>query len=350
VIQLEKLAEFDNHAIVSRITDAATGLRGYIAIHDTTLGPAVGGTRFWHYKNEEEALRDALRLSRAMTYKCAIAGVPYGGGKAVLMAPTADAKKSEAYLAAYARELQFFAGRFFTGEDVGITERDIEVLASHSGSIIGRPAIGGLPARYAALSVFRGIETAAREVFGFPSLLRKSVAIKGLGNVGMELAGLLHEAGVELTAADIDEKRVREAKRRFPGIHIVSSARIHKESVDVYAPCALGSEFTNVTARQVRAKIICGAANNQLENARIGTLLARRGILYIPDYAANAGGLISVVDELDVEGYSEKRVLNRVDGMRSIISRIIGDARQRKLPTSAVADEIVQERLRSHRS
>lgn len=350
MIQLEKLAEFDGHPFVARITDTATGLRGFISIHDTTLGPAVGGTRYWPYKNDEEALRDALRLSKAMTYKCAAAGVPYGGGKAVLIAPkgTVGTEKSEAYLAAYARRLKFLAGTFFTGEDVGMTERDIEVLASHSNSIVGRPAVGGLPAQFAALSVLRAMEVAVHEKLGSPSLLRKKVAIKGLGNVGMELAGFLHEAGAELVVADIDEKRIREAKKRFPNIRVVASSRIHKEVVDVYSPCALGGEFTSLTVRQVGAKIVCGAANNQLASDRMGVLLSRRGILYIPDYVANAGGLISVVDELDVAGYDEARVRQRIDNMKSTVSRIIRDAHTKNMPTSTIADELVRERLRGH--
>ena len=349
MIQLEKLAEFDGHPFVARITDPGTGLRGFIAIHDTTLGPAVGGTRYYPYRSEEEALKDALRLSRAMTYKCAVAGVPYGGGKAVLVAPKgAGTKKSEAYLAAYARRLKFLNGNFYTGEDVGMIERDIEVLASHSNAIVGRPAVGGLPAQFAALSVFRALETALQEETGSASLLRKTVAIKGLGNVGMDLAGLLHDAGASLVAADVDEARVREAKKKFPDIRIVSPARIHREAVDIYAPCALGGEFTPSTVRQLGAKIVCGAANNQLANDKMGAALAKRGVLYIPDYVANAGGLISVVDELNVAGYSEARVRERIGNMRSTVSRIIRDAKAKKLPTSVVADELVREKLRSH--
>lgn len=345
MINIEKLPEFDGHAFVARITDVPTGLRGYIAIHDTTLGPAVGGTRYWLYKNDEEALRDALQLSRAMTYKCAMAGVPYGGGKAVLMAPTKDSEKSEAYLAAYARALKFLAGRFYTGEDVGVLERDIEILASQSDSIIGRPAVGGLPAKYAALSVFQSMKIALQEKEGDASLLHRIVAIKGLGNVGIELAGMLHDAGASIIGADINPEKTKIAQERFPEMKIVSVARIHKEQADIYSPCALGGEFTTRTARQVRAGIICGSANNQLTDKRVGIQLSKRGILYVPDYVANAGGLISVVDELDREGYSENRVLQRIDDMQSTISRIIKDAKVKRTPTSTIADELVQERL-----
>ena len=347
MIQFEKLPEFDDHALVARITDGATGLRGYISIHNTTLGPAVGGTRYWAYKNEEEALRDALRLSKAMTYKCAAAGVPYGGGKAVLIAPKKGfSKKTEAFLAAYAKKLKLLQGNFFTGEDVGMTERDIQILASQSNSIIGRPAVGNLPSRYAALSVFRAMEIALQENSGSPSLLRKRVAIKGLGNVGMGLAKILHEAGAHIVAADIDTKRTKKAKELFPGIIIVTASRIHKEDADIYAPCALGGEFTRKTVPQVKAKIVCGAANNQLADAKIGKLFFRKGILYIPDFVANAGGLIDVVDELDREGYNESRVLRRIDNMRSTISHIIRAAKEKSLPTSEVADELVREKLK----
>ncbi len=350
---LEKLPEFDGHEMVLRIQDKATGLQGFIAVHNTNLGPAVGGTRYWYYKNEEEALRDALRLSRAMTYKCALAKVPYGGGKAVLMAPKdpkARAKlKSDSYLVAYANRLSLLDGHFFTGEDVGITEHDIEVLARNSTSIIGRPSIGGLPSPLAAQSVFESMRAALRVAYDTESFEGRKVAVKGLGNVGFDLVKLLTKAGAAVVGADVNEDRVRLAQKQFPDLKIVSPAVIHKQVVDIYSPCAMGSDLTSLCIQQLACKIVCGSANNQLATPADSNRLLRRGIVYVPDYVANAGGLITVVDELHAGGYDRRRVQRNVGQVKETVAHILIEAREKGLPTGQVADSLAEKRFRIKR-
>ncbi|MDO8517924.1 MAG: Glu/Leu/Phe/Val dehydrogenase dimerization domain-containing protein [bacterium] len=346
-----KSLEFDDHEGVMYLRDESTGLRGFIAIHNTNLGPAVGGTRFRHYKNETEALQDALRLSRAMTYKCAAAGVPYGGGKAVLMAPKKITKhQKEIYLTAYTHCLELLHGHFFTGEDVGLDAHDITVLAKHSDSIIGRPRVGGMPARWAAHSVYRAMSVALKERFGSESFKGRVCAIKGLGNVGIALCALITKAGGSVIAADINHTRVRLARKRFQNIRIVPHTKIHTYATDIYAPCALGDEFNAVTIRQLRCSIICGAANNQLATREDGKRLFTRGILYIPDYVANAGGLINVVDELHKGGYSKSRVAKNVAYVATTVQQIIAGSRRQHQPTNDIADAIAEKRFHRGRA
>ena len=346
---LEKLPEFDGHEMVLRIQDPSTGLRGFIAVHNTNLGPAVGGTRFWYYKNEEEALRDALRLSKAMTYKCALANLPYGGGKAVLMAPR-DMKertktKSEHYLSSYASRLALLDGHFFTGEDVGMEEHDIEVLARKSTSIIGRPSVGGLPSPFAARSVFESMRAALRVSYDNDSFENRTVAIKGLGNVGLDLAKLLVRAGATVIGADVNEDRVKLAQKKVPGIKIVSPAVIHKQEADIYSPCALGSDLTAAYIHELKCQIVCGSANNQLATPSDSYRLFKKGIVYIPDYVANAGGLITVVDELHAGGYDRDRVRRHIAQIKETVTYILTEAREKKLPADKVADMLAEKRF-----
>ncbi|PIR83305.1 hypothetical protein COU19_01045 [Candidatus Kaiserbacteria bacterium CG10_big_fil_rev_8_21_14_0_10_56_12] len=346
MIAVEGLPEFDEHELIARIFDKKTGLRGYIAIHNTTTGVAVGGTRFAHYESEEDALRDALRLSRAMTYKCALAGVPYGGGKAVLIA-AADAKgspahKSKEYLQAYAGRLSALAAVFYTGEDVGITEEDIVTLSTLSKNIIGRPSVGGLPAHWAAQSVYRSIQAALQHVYGSECINGRTIAIKGLGNVGINLAKMLYDAGAQIIAAEIDEGKARQATHEMPGIILVSPDEIMLQEMDVFAPCALGGDLSPQTISKLSAKIVCGAANNQLTTASDGDLLKKEGITYVPDYIANAGGLITVVDELHDGGYNRARVAHRVDDVKKTVKNLLEKSDELDLPPSRVADDMVQ--------
>ena len=349
VIDIETLPEFDGHEAVFRFSDQDTGLRGFIAIHNTNAGPAVGGTRFCHYANEEGALRDALRLSRAMTYKCALAGVPYGGGKAVLMAPAgakaAKKLKTKKYLESYARRLALLSGSFFTGEDVGMTGKDIEILDQCSAGIIGRPSVGGLPSYWAALSVFESMRAALKEVFGSDSFKGRTVAIKGLGNVGSDLAAMLDEAGASVIGAEVDSTRAREAKKRVPDMRLVSSASIHTQKVDIFSPCALSGDLSKTTIPKLKAKIVCGSANNQLATSQDGERLFKRSIVYVPDYVANAGGLISVVDELHEGGYSRARVARNVARVRATVADILRQSKKKRHSPDSIADKIGKERF-----
>lgn len=351
MIDIEKVPEFDNHETVLRFYDKATELRGYIAIHNTSAGPAVGGTRYWHYGSEKDALRDALRLSKAMTYKCALANVPYGGGKAVLMAPrshkgTKD-EKSEKYLAAYAKRLAALDGHFFTGEDVGMTEKDIEILARYSPSIIGRPSVGGLPSPWAAKSVLQSMRAALKVLYGSDSFTGRTIAIKGLGNVGFDLALMLREAGAVVIASEIRPERVQRAKKEIPQIKIVAPEVIHKQKADVFSPCALGGDLTQQSIRELKAKIICGSANNQLASSKDSSRLFKRGIIYVPDYVANAGGLINVVDELHSGGYDRARVERNVAQVFETVTHLLTESIKKKRPSDFIADQIVAKRLTS---
>lgn len=340
-LAIEKLPEFDGHELISCFHDKATGLAGFIGIHNTRLGPATGGTRYWHYHTEQEAMRDVLKLSRAMTYKCALAGVPYGGGKGVIM-KNPRRLKGPALLRAYARVINLFNGSFYTGEDVGMTEHDVEFLARHSQFINGLPGRAGDPAPWAALSVFHAMEAGLKEVSGSPSMAGKTFAIKGLGKVGSELARLIFEQGGEVIGADILTAATKKALRRFPKIKIVRPTEIHKLKVNVFSPCALGNDFNSRTIPQLKCDIVCGGANNQLASDRDGVRLHTRGILYIPDYVANAGGLINVTEEWNKKGYRSDAVRRKVKEVGKTVKRVIDLSRKERLPTSIIADRLAE--------
>ncbi len=340
-----RLKEFEGHELVSYVSDEKSGLRGFIAIHNTALGPATGGTRYRFYKSDEEALRDALRLSRAMTYKCALAGVPYGGGKAVIMADGSGKPKSRALLSAYARRVNLFGGSFYTGEDVGVTQSDVVAMAAISPHVGGRVA-GDLGA-WAALGVFNAMQAAVQWRYGSPSLKGRVVAVKGLGKLGFSLCSLLAKAGASMVVADIDPRATRQATRAFPGIRVVNAEQIHREPAAVYAPCAFGGEFGAATIPDLRCDIICGGANNQLVSEADAVQIHRRGILYVPDYLANAGGLINVVDERNRDGYSARRVMRRVRGIGDTAKKIFVLAERKDLPTLVVADRLAESIFRA---
>jgi leucine dehydrogenase len=336
------LPEFDSHELVSLIKDEGAGLHGFIALHNTNLGPAVGGTRYWHYVSEYEALKDVLRLSRAMTYKCALAGVPYGGGKAVIIG-NPQALKNERFLRSYAQKINLLHGSFFTGEDVGIDLSDVSKLAKYSPYIIGRRRLGGDPSPWAALSTFQALTAAVKEVFGSDDLHGRTVAIKGLGKVGLGLAQLIAEHGGKIIAADTNREVARAVTRKIKNIKIVDPKDIHLQKVDAYSPNALGADINERTINEFRCSIICGGANNQLQSDHYGAVLQRLGILYIPDYVANAGGLINVVDELNKKRYSKERVRDRVLAVRETVEKIIALSKEKKKPTNQVADELARQ-------
>ncbi len=333
------LTEFDNHELVSLMVDEITGLYGFIAIHNINLGPAVGGTRYWNYSSEHEALKDVLRLSRAMTYKCALAGVPYGGGKAVIIG-NQKTVKDDKFLKAYGGKINLLRGGFFTGEDVGINQTDVDKIANYSPYIIGHKRLAGDPSPWAALGVFNALLASVKEVFGSNDLRNRTIAIKGLGKVGFHLAQLIAEQGGVITAADINPEAARAAAKKIKGLKIVDPKEIYRQKVDVYSPNALGAEISEHTMNGLRCHIICGGANNQLQSDAYGGVLQRLGILYIPDYIANAGGLINVIDELDKKGYSKERVKRKVLEIRKTVSRIIELSKEKKKPTNQIADEL----------
>lgn len=337
----ESLPEFDNHILISSFFDEITGLKGFIAIHNTNLGPAAGATRFWHYRSEEDALRDALRLSRTMTYKAALAGLPHGGGKAVIIGNPKRIKNT-ALLREYAQRVNLLGGNFYTGEDVGMDKKDVKIMAKETKYVIGSSPKSDNPPYWTALGTFYAMQAGLREVFGTSSLRGRTVAIKGIGKVGKELCRLLAQKGAKLVVADIDPEEIQVIQNELPDTRVVSPEEIHKEEVDVYSPCALSRDLTARVISELQCKLVCGCANNQLGSPRSGSLLHRRKIIYIPDYVANAGGLINVVDELNPKGYSRTRVMRRVRHIRQTAKKIIDLSKKHKRSPHIIADELAE--------
>jgi len=346
-LDFRKLIEFDNHKLVQFIFDKEAGLRGFIAIHNNDAGSiAVGGTRMLPYMSEKDALVDVLRLSRAMTYKCAIVRLPYGGAKGVIIGNPQKDKTIE-LLRAYAKQVDSLRGRFRTGEDVGITQDDVNTMLEVSDYFIGKPNLAGDPSPYAALSCFYSIQAAIPFCFKKKSLKGLKVAVKGVGKVGKALSMLLSKAGALVYVSDIDKVALSEIKKKIPQIKIIDNKKIRILPVDIYSPCALGNEFSLKNITDIKAKIICGAANNQLVDDEVGSWLFDKGIIYVPDYLANSGGLINVADELEEGGYNRKRVLKRIDTLRSIVKGVLVLSRQKNQPYHRTADQIAEDAFKS---
>lgn len=339
----ETMTKYDYEQVVF-CHEPASGLRAVIAIHDTTLGPALGGCRMWTYASEEAAVTDALRLARGMTYKAAAAGLNLGGGKTVVLGnPKTD--KSEALFRALGRFIEGLHGRYITAEDVGTTVGDMDVIHQETRYVTGvSQAYGssGNPSPVTALGVFRGMTAAAREAFGTDDLAGKTVAIQGVGNVGYHLASFLHAAGAKLIVTDIAEENVRRVTQEF-GADAVGPEEIFEASCDILAPCALGAVINDRTVDRLRCAVIAGAANNQLAEDRHGDRLQELGILYTPDYVLNAGGLINVADELD--GYNAERARKKVEGIYGIVREVLAVSKRENIPTHKAADRMAEARI-----
>lgn len=339
-IEIEKLKNFENHKLVLFFYDKNTKLKGFIAIHNTNLGPGLGGTRFWNYKNESDALDDVLRLSKAMTYKCAISGVKGGGAKAVLIGE--QKIKNKKFLEKYAEIINILNGNFYTGEDVGITQEDVEILRKKSKYIIGSLKKSGSPSPWTALSVYKSIKAALFFLFKNSSFKNRLFAIKGIGKVGSLLIKYIMKEGGQVIAADIDKNKIKKIKKYFPQIKIVNPTEIHKQMVDVYSPCALGNDLNKKNVKELNCKIICGAANNQLADKEAGDLIFNRGIIYIPDYLANCGGLINVASELEKGGYSRKKVYNKINLIYKKVLTLLKKSSQLKKPTNLIINKMAE--------
>ncbi len=335
----------DGYEQVVFCSDDQSGLRAIIAIHSTALGPALGGTRFYPYPAEEQALVDVLRLAKGMTYKAAAAGLDLGGGKAVIIGDPRR-NKTEELLRAYGRFVETLGGRYITAEDVGTALEDMDVVRRESRWVTGcSHTYGGSgdPSPVTAFGVLQGIKACALEVFGEPDLAGRTVALQGVGKVGHALCGYLVEEGAKVTIGDIDVDNLGRAVNDY-GVQTVSLADIHKLEVDVFAPCALGGIVNDDTISEFRCKIIAGAANNQLARQEHGDKLRDLGILYAPDFVINAGGLINVEDEL--RGYDRARAMKRVEGIYKQLQLIFAMAAERGLSTARAAEEHAQERIR----
>jgi leucine dehydrogenase len=339
-----RLEAFDGHERIWLGRDGSRGLTAIVAVHDTTLGPALGGTRVWPHESFEAALTDALRLSRGMTLKAAIAGVPFGGGKAVIIADSRT-DKTHALLDAYAEMLATLDGQYYTGEDVGLTLADADYLRARTPNVSGTTQGGsGNPSPVTAQGVFLGLKAALAFRTGGDSLAGVRVAVQGLGSVGWSLCRQLHEAGAQLIVADIDPDRVTRAAEAF-GAEAMPAGRIVEADADIFAPCALGGILSAETIPQLRAGIVAGAANNQLARHEDARLLLERGVLYAPDYVINAGGLMNVAAELDRDGYDRERVMARLAGIPATLNEIFAMADKLSKPTNDVAQAIAQQRI-----
>jgi leucine dehydrogenase len=343
-MEIFKYLETYDYEQVVFCQDKESGLKAIIAIHDTTLGPALGGTRMWTYESEEAAIEDALRLAKGMTYKNAAAGLNLGGGKTVIIGdPRKD--KNEAMFRAFGRYIQGLNGRYITAEDVGTTVADMDLIHEETDYVTGiSPSFGssGNPSPVTAFGVYRGMKAAAKEAFGTDSLEGKKVAIQGVGNVAYSLCEYLHEEGAQLIVTDINKEAVQRAVEAF-GATAVDPDDIYGVECDIYAPCALGATINDKTIPQLKARVIAGSANNQLKETRHGDLIHELGIVYAPDYVINSGGVINVADEL--YGYNYDRAMKKVEGLYDNIAKVIEISKRDGIPTYLAADRLAEERI-----
>lgn len=338
-----KHPEFDKHESLHFFHDETTGLQAIVAVHSTALGPAAGGCRRWIYANEADALTDALRLSRGMTYKNAVAGLKFGGGKAVILGD-ASAPKSPELFAAFGRAVNSLGGRYITAEDVGCSVDDMRHVREQTEFVSGLPqtgsSAGGDPSPWTAIGCLQGIEAAVESRLGTDSLKGIRVAVQGVGHVGLHLCRLLHEAGAILFVSDVNRENIRAASEELP-VTVVKPTELLFSDVDVLVPCALGNILTSTTIPRIRAKVIAGAANNQLATVADGARLAERDILYAPDYVINAGGIISVAREY-YGSSSEDEVRADVLRIRDRLQAIFDEAKSSGRPTNELADELAR--------
>ncbi len=338
----DRIAEMGHEQVVV-CHDKASGYRGVIAIHDTTLGPALGGCRFWSYATDEEAVVDALRLSRGMTYKNAVAGLNLGGGKSVIIGDNKTVSR-EMIFRAHGRFVESLGGRYVTAEDVGTSPSDMDYVHMETDYVAGLAGLSGDPSPVTAHGVFRAIQASAFHKWGSDDLSGKRIAIQGCGHVGAYLAGELAQSGATLVVTDIDAERVR-AVTDATGATAVPTADIYGVKADIFAPCALGGVINDQTIPQLKVEIVAGAANNQLLDTAHGDRLQELGILYAPDYVANAGGVINVYSEL--AGWNSERSLRKADEIYQTILGVFEIAKQDGVPTYVAADRLAERRLRA---
>lgn len=336
----------DGHEQVLSFHDSATGLRGVIAIHDLALGPAMGGCRMWPYADHAAALHDALRLSRGMSFKNAMAGLPLGGGKAVIIGDSRR-DKSDALFRAFGRFVHSLEGRYITAEDVGVNVHDMECVRRETPFVAGLGGGSGDPSPMTARGVFMGIQSAARHRLGRSDLRGMRVAVQGLGHVGSYLCRELHAAGAELIVSDIHQATMQAIVEEL-GARAVAPDAIFSVDADVFAPCALGAVLNDDTIAQLRVSIVAGAANNQLERDHHAAHLMQRGILYAPDYVINAGGIINAASELQGP-YDRARVLARVEAIGQTLDQVFAQASAERVSPAVVADDLARQRLRAAR-
>lgn len=345
-------ASFDNHEQIVFCHDKDTGLKAIIGVHNTVLGPALGGTRMWKYENEWEALNDVLRLSRGMTYKSAISGLNLGGGKAVIIGDAKTDKTPEMMLA-FGRYIDSLSGKYITAEDVGTTTPDMDLIRTVTKNVTGiSEANGGSgnPSPVTAYGVYMGMKAAAKYKFGSDSLSGKKVLVQGTGHVGETLVKHLSEEGAIITVSDISQSRMEEVAKKY-GATIYEGDDLYTADVDIYAPCALGATINDDTVYRIQAKVVAGAANNQLANELVhGQILRDRGIAYAPDFLINAGGIINVYGE--IVNYGKEEALKRTENIYNTTLEIFDLADSKNLTTTqaamAIADKRIEDRKKEN--
>lgn len=340
--------EFDAHEQVSFYTCAKTGLKAIIAVHNTHLGPALGGCRMWNYASDEEAINDVLRLSRGMTYKAAMAGLPLGGGKSVILGDPSAIKTPE-MMQALGVAVETFSGRYIVAEDVGTTAADMGEINKKTRHVVGLENASGDPSPVTAFGVFTGLKAAVQRRLHRTDLNGLRVSVQGLGNVGMNLCRLLAKEGAVLTVTDISAQKIEQTKSEF-GAQVVELDEIYDVPADVFAPCALGAVINDQTLDRLKATVVAGAANNQLAQAQHGEALRDKNILYAPDYVINAGGLINVYHEYKAnedEPYDRTRVLTDVEKIAKTLNDIFDRSEKEGISTARAADLIAQGRFQT---
>lgn len=341
-----KAAQFGHEQVV-HCYDEATGLKALIAIHNTALGPALGGTRMWNYATEQEALTDSLRLSRGMTFKAAISGLNLGGGKAVIIG---DAKtmKTEAFLRRFGKFIQSLGGKYITAEDVNMKTSDMEYIGMETKYVTGLPESmggGGDPSPVTAYGTYLGMKATAKKVYGNDSLSGKKIGVQGVGQVGSHLVEYLVKENAKVTITDISDEKVQEVAKRF-GVDTVSQDKIYDLDMDIYAPCALGASLNDDTIPRLKCSIIAGAANNQLKDElKHGYMLTDRSITYAPDFLINAGGLINVYNEF-LGGYNRDRVYHQAEKIYDTCLNILNLSEKEKITSQEAATKLAEKRIK----
>lgn len=336
----------NSHEQVTFCYDKASGLKSIIAIHNTTLGPALGGTRFWNYANEADAVRDVLRLSRGMTYKAAISGLNLGGGKAVIIG-NSNTDKSEALWRRYGKFVNSLNGKYITAEDVGTNKEDMEYIAMETKHVTGIPEYmggSGDPSPVTAYTTFLGMKAAAKKAYGNDSLSGKTVAVQGAGHVASYLVEMLMKDGAKVYLTDIATDKVKLIQNKFSSVNAVAPDEIYDVKMDIYAPCAMGATVNDATLKRLRCSIIAGCANNQLEDENVhGKALQDAGILYAPDFLINSGGLINVYTEL--QGYNRERAMGKADKVYGLTLDIFNTAEKEQITSHKAALVLAEKRI-----
>jgi leucine dehydrogenase len=329
------------HEQVSFASDRKSGYRGIIAVHNTILGPALGGTRFWDYRTDAEALIDALRLSRGMTYKAATAGLDLGGGKSVILGDNST-KDREGIMRAHGRHVEYLSGRYITAEDVGTSPGDMEFVRQETKHVVGLAGLSGDPSPVTAFGTFRGMQACAKFRYGDESLEGKTVSLQGCGHVGYYLAKEVHAVGAKLVVSDIDEAKVKRCVDEF-GAKAVAPDEIYGVKAEIFAPCALGAIINDDTLKVMQVDIVAGAANNQLAEERHGDILSEREVIYAPDYVINSGGLINVNGE--IAGWGTEKAHNKAAAIYDTVYNVLEIARDEAVPTYQAADRLAERRV-----